>query len=191
MAKLSRTAIRERERAEGLQWEDLDRLWREIQMGRSNGWSAGRAFEHLVVRAFALSGLKIEYPYDVPLAGAPLEQIDGMVYRREIPFLIECKDRRGVDITAVAKMRNQLARRPPITMGCIFTSGSFTAPAVVLADFAAPHRITLWDQRDIADAIKARDFAEALERKYHELCMFGLTDHSPHYRENERHVRRL
>lgn len=190
MARLSPTAIRERERAEGLQWDDLERIWREIQNGRSGGWATGRAFEYLVVRALALSGLRVEYPYNVPLAGAPLEQIDGMVYLREIPFLIECKDRRGVDIAAVAKMRNQLDRRPPATMGCIFTSGRFTSPATVLADFTAPHRITLWDKHDISDAIRARDFAAKLERKYHELCMFGMTDHSPHYLGLSSNVRR-
>src|SRR5215213_6294471 len=108
MARPSQPALRARERAEKLQWDDLERLWRGVQSGRAHGWASGKALEHLVVRGFALSGLRVEYPYDVPLAGVPLEQIDGMVYLGDAPFLIECKDRDAVDIAAVAKMRNQL-----------------------------------------------------------------------------------
>ena len=134
-----------------------------------------------MVRAFALSGLRAEYPYEVPLGSRTLEQIDGMVYLGDVPFLIECKDRRAVDMLVVAKMRNQLMRRPPSTMGCVFASGEFTVPATVLCDFAAPHRITLWSGKDITTALGERNFAKPLRRKYEELCMFGLTDHSPHW----------
>lgn len=185
MARPSEQALEDRRRADELTWEEIEALWTDLQDAGTAGWGAGKALEHLVVRAFALSGLKVEYPYDVPLAGRPLEQIDGMVYLGEVPFLIECKDRDAVDIEAIAKLRNQLLRRPPATMGCVFVSGTFTRPAIILSDFAAPHRITLWSSLDIAGAIQARDFAEVLRRKYHELCMFGLTDHSPHWREQE------
>ena len=188
MARLSDQALRDRERASRLTWDDLEALWADIQRGAAADWDLGKAFEHLIVRAFSLSGLRVEYPYDVPLAGRPLERIDGMVYLGEVPFLIECKDRDSVDIEAIAKLRNQLLRRPPSTMGCVFVAGTFTRPAIILSDFAAPHRITLWSQHDITEAIRARNFAETLGRKYHDLCMFGLTDHSPYYREFEADV---
>lgn len=188
MARPSDVAASERDRAERLTWVDLEQLWQEIQDERPNDWRPGSAFEHLIVRGFALSGLRVEYAYDVPFSGRPLEQIDGMVYLGEIPFLVECKDRDAIDIEAIAKMRNQLARRPHSTMGCVFVSGRFTEPAIILTDFAAPHRITLWDQIDVTDAIRTRNFALILERKYHELCMLGLTDHSPYYREAREYV---
>jgi hypothetical protein len=185
MVRPSEQALAYRKRIAELSWDDLSELWNDLQGGRLAGWDAGKALEYLVVRGFALSGLRVEYPYEVPLVGHPLEQIDGMVYLGDVPFLIECKDRQAVDIQAIAKMRNQLMRRPPATMGCVFVSGTFTRPAVTLCDFAAPHRITLWSGVDIADALQARDFAQALRRKYDELCMFGLTDHSPYWREQE------
>lgn len=165
-------------RADGLTWTDVERLWREVQDRRAPGWDAGKALEHLVIRAVALSGLRVEYPFEVPLAGRVLEQVDGLVYLGDVPFLVECKDRQSVDIGVIAKLRNQLQRRPPSTMGCVFSSGSFTGPAVVLANFAVPHRITLWSREDITEGVALRDFAGLLRRKYHELCMFGLTDQS-------------
>lgn len=189
MVRPSGQALKYREQVAHLSWDGLSALWDDLQGGRLAGWDAGKALEYLVVRGFALSGLQVEYPYEVPLAGHPLEQIDGMVYLGDVPFLIECKDREAVDIQAIAKMRNQLMRRPPATMGCVFVSGTFTRPAIILCDFAAPHRITLWSGLDIAGALQARDFAQALQRKYHELCMFGLTDHSPHWREWQKDVR--
>jgi hypothetical protein len=183
MVRLSEQALEYRRRADALSWDELHALWGGIQSGRVTEWNAGKALEHLVVRAFVLSGLRAEYPYEVPLAGFSLEQIDGMVYLGDVPFLIECKDRRAVDMLVIAKMRNQLMRRPPATMGCIFASGDFTEPATVLCDFAAPHRITLWSGKDITAALEKRDFTKPLRRKYEELCMFGLTDHSPHWQD--------
>lgn len=178
MARSSEQALEDRGRVARFTWEEVERLWADIQRGPVAGWSSGAAFEHLVIRGFALSGLTVEYPYDVPLTGRPLERIDGMVYLGQLPFLIECKDRRTLDINAFAKLRNQLSRRPPGTMGCLFVSGDFTRPAVMLSNFAVPHRITLWDRSDVSSAIQARDFSEPLRRKYHDLCMYGLTDQS-------------
>lgn len=173
-------------RADRLSWDELQALWSDIRQGRVVGWDAGKALEHLVVRGFALSGLRVEYPYEVPLASRTLEQVDGMVYLGDVPFLIECTDRRAVDMLVIAKLRNQLMRRPPATMGCVFTSGEFTEPAALLCDFATPHRITLWSGDDITAALEARDFATPLRRKYENLCMYGFTDQSPHWRGEKR-----
>jgi hypothetical protein len=182
MARPSDRDIRYKEVARGLTWEDLSSLWQQIKDGPTPGWDEGKALEHLIIRAFELSGLRVEYSYDVPPGGNPLEQIDGMVFLDRLPFLVECKDRDTVDIEAVAKLRNQLSRRPPTTMGCLFITGRYTLPALILADFAIPLRITLWSRDDIEAALEARDFQATLVKKYNELCMFGLTDQSPNFR---------
>ncbi len=178
MARVSERTMQDRMRADGWTWADVARVWSEVKGRTAADWNAGKALEHLVIRAFALSGLRVEYPYEVAFEGGVLEQVDGMVYLGDVPFLIECKDRSTVDIEVVAKLRSRLERRPPATMGCVFTSGEFTEPVVVLANFAVPHRITLWSRENIAEGVAQRDFAAILRRKYHELCMFGLTDHA-------------
>jgi hypothetical protein len=183
MARVSERAVQDRALADGWTWADVERLWPEVQGRTVSGWDAGKALEHLVVRAFALSGLRVEYPYEVPFEGRVLEQVDGMVYLGDVPFLIECKDRRVVDIEVVARLRSRLERRPPSTMGCVFSSGRFTEPAVVLANFAVPHRITLWSGEDVSEGIALRDFAAVLRRKYHELCMFGLMNQSSEFHD--------
>ena len=173
------------ERAESMGWTELSTIWEQIKAGRVDGWEDGKALEHLVIRAFRLSGLMAEYPFDVPPGGKPFEEIDGLVVLGCNNFLIECKDRPKVAIEVVAKLINQLLRRPGTTLGCIFTSGGFTSTALLLADFSVPHRILLWSGRDIEEGIKNKDFKAPLTEKYHNLCKYGLTDHSPNYEELE------
>lgn len=185
MAQGSPQALQDRTRAAAFTWEEVERLWREVQRGAAAGWHSGKAFEHLVVRAFALSGLRVEYPYEVALVEHAFEQIDGMVYLGDIPFLIECKNTRRTEIGALAKLRNQLSRRPPATMGCLFVSGGFTRGATVLSNFSPPHRITLWSGEDVSRAVEARDFAGELRSKYHELCMKGLVTPSPQWKTGD------
>jgi hypothetical protein len=162
-------------------WPEVAGLWEMIKNQDTPEWDSGKALEHLVVRAFALSQLDVDYPYDVPPGGDVIEQIDGIVYWDGLAFLLECKDRDKVDVEAIAKLRNQLLRRPDTAMGCVFVSREFTEPALILADFAVPHRILLWQGTDIENAIAARDFKSALREKYRHLCKYGLTDHSPNY----------
>ena len=169
--------------AEKMGWKALRKLWKAIQSGDTPDWEGGKALEHLIIRAFRLSGLEAEYPYDVPPGGKPLEQIDGLVHLHNLAFLIECKDKESVDIEAIAKLRNQLLRRPDTTLGCVFTAGDFTEPALTLADFAVPHRILLWSGVGIDECLTQEDFAKALLEKYRHLCKFGLTDLSPYYKD--------
>ena len=129
-------------RAEKMKWKDLAVLWNEIKSGTVKDWDAGKALEHLVVRGFILSGLEAEYPYDVPPGGKPIEQIDGLVELESLTFLIECKDKNSVAIEAIAKLINQLLRRPQTTFGCVFTSGEFTPNALLLVRLgSAPHLV--------------------------------------------------
>ncbi len=186
MARPGERALEYQRRAEGLSWKAIRSLSEAVKRGDTPGWEEGKALEYLIVRAFRLSGAKeAEYPYDVPPAGNPIEQIDGLVPLDGHTFLVECKDRDAVDVEAIAKLRNQLLRRPETTLGCVFAAGRFTAPALVVVDFSVPHRILLWSEIDIEDSIKQRDFVSTLRAKYHILCKYGLTDHSPHFREVE------
>lgn len=185
MATPSEKALKYRSDADRMGWSEIAALWEKITRDDTPEWDSGKALEHLIVRAFALSNLEVEYPYDVPPGGDPIEQIDGIVYLDGLAFLLECKDKEKVDIEAIAKLRNQLFRRPDTAMGCVFVSNEFTLPARTLVDFAVPHRILLWPGADIESAIAARDFAGALRAKYRHLCKYGLTDHSPNYRKLE------
>jgi hypothetical protein len=121
----------------------------------------------------------------VPPGGKPIEQIDRFVVLGQLVFLVECKDKDAVDIEAIAKLRNQLLHRPESTMGCVFTTGDFTTPALIVTDFSVPHRILLWSAIDIEDCLKKQDFKATLREKYIHLCKYGLTDHSPNYKELE------
>jgi hypothetical protein len=175
-------------RVEKMDWVELSALWDQIKAGkagRAEGWEDGKALEHLVVRAFRLSRLQAEYPFDVPPGGRALEEIDGLVVMGSNTFLLECKDMSKVAIEVIAKLINQLLRRPGTTLGCVFTSGGFTSTALLLADFSVPHRILLWSGRDIEEGLKGQNFHKPLSEKYLNLCKYGLTDHSPNYEELE------
>ena len=76
-------------------------------------------------------------------------------------------------------------RRPDTTLGCVFTREHFTTAAVIVADFATPQRILLWSRGDIEGGLENRNFAGALQDKYRQLCKYGLTDHSPYYKDLE------
>jgi Restriction endonuclease len=185
VAKPSEKDLEYIKRTEAMSWKDLNTLWERIKADETPDWEGGKAFEHLVVRAFKLNGLEAEYPYDVPPGGKPIEQIDGLVHLQSHTFLIECKDRDSVDIEAIAKLRNQLLRRPETTLGCVFTTGEFTEPALIITDFSVPHRILLWSGFEIEDCLKKENFGAVLLEKYRFLCKYGLTDHSPNYKGRE------
>jgi len=180
MAKPSKKALAYIEAAQAMQWADLSELWKSIKSGNTPGWDKGKALEHLVVRAFELSGLDVGYPYDVPPVGRPIEQIDGVVYLDHLAFLIECKDSDSADVAVISKMRHQLERRPPTTFGCIFVAGRFTEAASIVAGVTPPHRLILWNKSDIETALERQDFGSALVNKYRNMCRFGMADFSTH-----------
>jgi len=66
VAKPSASDLQDIERIEKMTWKDLNALWEQVKSGDTPGWRDGKAFEHLVVRAFRLSKLEAEFPYDVP-----------------------------------------------------------------------------------------------------------------------------
>jgi len=149
-------------------WRNLVHLWKEIKLETSQSWEAGKALEYLVLRAFQLEGAEIQWPYQVKVvSGEILEQIDGVVYSDNLSCLIECKDTiEPVSIEPIAKLRNQLLRRPAATIGVVFSCGGFTAPAITLAQFLAPQTILLWEGNEIEYALEKRVFRKGLAEKY-------------------------
>lgn len=169
------------ERARAMQWTAVHSLWEDVKARTTPEWDPGKALEYLVVRAFELSGLQVEYPYEVPPHGKTIEQIDGLVYLNDLAFLIECKATDSSDVEVIAKVHYQLARRPPTALACIFVAGAFTAPALALATLTVPHRVLLWTVDDIDEALRAEDFKTPIVAKYRYLCRLGLLDHAPGY----------
>jgi hypothetical protein len=186
VARPSAADLADIERIEKMGWKELNLLWQQIKNLNTTEWREGRALEHLVIRAFKLEEkADVEYPYHVPPGGQIIEQIDGVVFLDGLCFLIECKDEKATDIEAISKLRIQLLRRPESVLGCVFTRERFTKPALILTDLSLPHRILLWSDSHIEDSLRKESFANTLREKYRYLCMYGLEDHSPFYKELE------
>ena len=149
-----------------MDWQGLRLLWREIESGTA-AWPPGRALEHLVLRAFELSGATVRWPYTVPIAGETVEQIDGAVHVHGLSCIVECKDSAArLNIDAIARLRNQLLRRPAGAVGLLFSRSGFTEAAVTLAAFLAPQTILLWGGWEIAYLLHQENFSLALLEKY-------------------------
>ncbi len=165
-------------------WEDLRGLWDAIQQQVTPGWEPGKALEYLILRTFQLERADVRWPYSVRLSGEEIEQIDGVIYSGDISCLIECKDhnakdlrKKNVNFEPIAKMRSQLLRRPASTIGCVFSSGDFTEPALILANFTFPQTILLWNAEEIDYCLSKRQFRLALQIKYRKCIELGIHDY--------------
>jgi len=143
------------------------------------GWDRGNAFEYLVLRAFQLNGAVVRWPYGVSLYGQTeiVEEIDGSVRVWGLYSLVESKDEDGnIAIAPIAKLRNQLLRRPAGTLGMVFSSHGFTEPAIQLAHFALPQSILLWTGDQVEYALYHQNIGELCEMK-HRMCVdYGMLD---------------
>ncbi|MGD0091879.1 MAG: hypothetical protein ABSE73_18345 [Planctomycetota bacterium] len=163
-------------------------LLKQIQSRSTPGWDDGKAFEYLVLRAFELERAEVAWPYKVTIgeltstaSARILEEIDGFVWARGIPLLVESKDREEKeDIEAIAKLRNKLLRRTGQLVGAVFTSNiqGFTEPAKFLAQFLAPQVILLWTGDEVEFALKNKCFIRGLQRKYKASLMKGLPNYN-------------
>jgi hypothetical protein len=162
-------------------WNDLADLWIKIDRDPRRaiiGWAKGKALEHLILRAFELSGAEVIWPYSVMLNGIVVEQIDGMVICDYLTCIVEVKDQAtSVNVEPLAKIRNQLQRRPAGVLGSVFTSGGFTEPAITLAHYMAPQAILLWQGPEIGQLISQKDFVTALKWKHRVLMQHGKPDY--------------
>lgn len=166
------------QRIAGYGWDDLSVLWEGIVKGETPGWETGKAMEYLVLRAFQLDGADVRWPYRVYDQGEEIEQIDGVVYADGLVSLRECKDERAkINIEPIAKLRNQLLRRPGAAIGMVFSRSGFTDSAVTLARFIAPQTILLWEGLEIAYALQRHQIRQALLTKYHYCIEFGYPNY--------------
>jgi hypothetical protein len=162
-----------------LKWPDLQKLWTDIETGRVNAWwQPGKAFEYLVVRMFQLDKAHVTWPYSVHLLGGrESEQIDGSVRLGGLHYLIESKDETDpVAIDPIAKLRNQLLRRPAGIVGMVFTTTKFTPPTVLMTHFALPQAILLWTGREVAHALDRRQICRYAQEKYRACVEHGMVD---------------
>lgn len=162
-------------------WKDIASLWAKIiktPRKKVGGWAEGKALEHLILKAFELSGAEVVWPYSVKLNGSVVEQIDGMVIVDHLTCMVEVKDQAAsVNIEPLAKIRNQLQRRPAGVLGSVFTSSQFTSPAKTLAQFMAPQAVLLWQGPEIGHLVHQKDFVTALKWKHRVLMQYGLPDY--------------
>ena len=163
-----------------LQWDALRSLWDNIEKRNTPDWESGKAFECLIIRAFELDGAEVRYPYNVRLFEEEIEQIDGAIHISEFSCLVESKDfaDKKVDIAPIAKLRNQLLRRPTATVGLVFSRTGFTDPARTLSRFLSPHAILLWDGNEIEYALDNQKICELLILKYRVCIEDGLPDYN-------------
>ncbi len=165
---------------QALQWKGLRSLWKKIERRNTPEWDAGKAFEYLVIRAFQLDGAEVRYSYSVQLFGEEVEQVDGVVYCSGLSCLIESKDfadKVNVDIAPIAKLRNQLLRRPASTIGLVFSRTGFTDPARHLSYFSLPQTILLWSGDEIKYALEQESVCDLLVLKYCKCVEDGLPDY--------------
>ena len=165
---------------------ELVALWKQIKAGQTPQWERGDAFEYLIIRAFDIEGLHVRWPYHVtlPQKVGTVEQVDGAVYFQERGFLIESKDQhRPKDIEPVAKLRIRLERRPPGTMGIVFSTRGFTVAAEVFAQFSSPMNVLFWGQEDVEYALAHGKMRDVLTYK----MQYAIEEGLPHmlYQEED------
>jgi hypothetical protein len=158
-------------------WPKLRQLWKAIKKQDTPNWEPGKAFEYMILQAMRLNGGEIRWPYSVPLFGEEVEQIDGSVRFDSLYALVECKDENAnIAIGPIAKLRNQLLRRPAGTIGLLFSSKEFTEPAVQLAYFTLPQPILLWTGPEVEFALEKKKLLALCQVKYRACVDYGIPD---------------
>lgn len=175
------------EKIEQYSWGELSDLWEAIKAGNTPDWGDGKAFEYLVLRAFQLEGAYVDWPYMVTIGELTktetketAEQIDGFIHTVDgLACLVESKNygKDRVDVEPIAKLRNQLLRRPSMVIGIVFSSSGFTDTASLLARFTAPQIILLWDDDEVEIALQNQWFCKGLTAKYRVCAAKGLPDY--------------
>lgn len=156
--------------------EERLKLWLEIESGLTPDWADGKAFEYLIVQLFEAAGAKVTYPFHVLNPdGGVLEQLDGFIQIDGISALLETKDYKDkVSVEPIAKLRNQLLRRPAGLVGCVFTKSEFTSSSLMLANFMAPQAILLWTGVEIDAIVRGASIRTALNIKHRRLLRDGV-----------------
>lgn len=144
-----------------------------------SGWAPGKAFEHLILRAFEIEGADVTWPYEVHAEGHTIEQIDGAVHFKGLACLVESKDwDKKIDFGVIAKLKAQLARRPGTTLGLVFGSRGYTDPAGTLARFLPPANVLLWEKDDVNYALSKGAMLAGLAAKHRYAIEHGFPDYN-------------
>ena len=154
-------------------------LYDQIVWGDTPGWRGGKALEHLSLRAFELEGAEVQWPYEVPMptSDRTMEQIDGVLYVDGLAILVETKDvAERANIEPIAKLKSQLDRRPPQTLGLVISRSGFTFPAATLTQLISGGRIILWRGDEMRYALANTLMVPALKRKYRALIERAVPD---------------
>jgi hypothetical protein len=160
-----------------LDWDGLRSLWANIGLRDTPDWDPGRALEYLILRAFQLDGARVRWPYSILLENEMVEQIDGAVHCGRLSCLVETKDTSlPISVEPIAKMRNQLLRRPSGAIGLIFSRAGFTQPAILIARYISTQTILLWHGGEIEHVLTKERIVEFLEYKYRECVETGVPD---------------
>jgi hypothetical protein len=156
-----------RERVRALDYTGVMALWGQVQKRDTPDWPPGLALEYLLLRAFQLEGAQVTWPYVVPPVGLVVEQIDGAVHTDGLWCLVEAKDEQEeIAVEPIAKLRNQLLRRPAGVVGLFFSTSDFTESAETLSCYVAPQIVLLWNGLDVRYALEKRKLREGLLAKY-------------------------
>ena len=133
---------------------------------RIKDWPLGKAFEHIVLRAFELEGASVRWPFNNAINGTVVEQIDGAVYHGGFAYLVESKDYSDPNnIEPIAKLRNQLTRRPAGTLGLLFARNGFTEPAKTLTRMINPLNILLWEFEELEKGLSTGTHVSSIENQ--------------------------
>ncbi len=109
--------------------------------------------------------------------GHIVEQIDGAVEAAGLHCLLECKDEKDrLSIAPLAKMRNQLLRRPAASVGLLFSTSGYTEPAQMLAGYMGGQTILLWQPDEIKLAVNRGRIIPLLAFKYRMCVEEGISD---------------
>jgi len=155
-------------------------LYDQISAGQAPAfWSAGMAFEHLVLQAFSLEGVEVQWPFEVTMltSDRTMEQIDGALYLDGLAVLVEAKDtQEPQNIEAIAKLKSQLDRRPPQTLGLAVSRSGFTLPAAVLTRLIAGGRIMVWTGEELRYGLANGQMIPGLRSKYRRFVEQAVPD---------------
>ena len=70
------------------------------------------------------------------------------------------------NIEPIAKLRNQLTRRPSGTLGLLFARSGFTEPDKMLTRMISPMNILLWELAELEAGLRTGARCEKLKAKY-------------------------
>jgi hypothetical protein len=92
---------------------------------------------------------------------------------------VESKDQANpVNVEPLAKMRNQLLRRPAAAVGMLFSRSGFTSSALTLSQYFAPQTLLLWEGNEIQYVLHSKKICAGLRAKYKNAIRDGFGEYN-------------